>query len=253
MLNEDNIQTYVDIVLQTVDQLLLWQPQSHHNDCCSADWCPYELGGVGAVLLFAKKQIVIFSPILDDYAMEHEGSPTEEEAKHRFLREIDHWFYVGEAFSGMHALYKTIEEPLFNGNLNKVGQFHKELEKRIYSAMIEKYSLSLKDGCYYSENGVCFILPSSAYKSSSGGCYIATAVYGSYDCPQVWTLRRFRDFKLTKSIYGRAFIKLYYAVSPTLVRWFGKTTWFNRLWRCRLDKMVEHLHENGYADTPYND
>ena len=25
-----------------------------------------------------------------------------------------------------------------------------------------------------------------------GACYIATAVYGSYDCPQVWVLRRFR-------------------------------------------------------------
>lgn len=24
------------------------------------------------------------------------------------------------------------------------------------------------------------------------GCYIATCVYGSYDCPQVWILRRFR-------------------------------------------------------------
>ena len=26
--------------------------------------------------------------------------------------------------------------------------------------------------------------------SNSGGCYVATAVYGSYDCPEVWTLRR---------------------------------------------------------------
>ena len=25
------------------------------------------------------------------------------------------------------------------------------------------------------------------------GCYIATCVYGSYDCPQVWILRRYRD------------------------------------------------------------
>ena len=32
---------------------------------------------------------------------------------------------------------------------------------------------------------------SGTSSSSSGGCYVATAVYGSYDCPQVWTLRRF--------------------------------------------------------------
>ena len=32
------------------------------------------------------------------------------------------------------------------------------------------------------------------------GCYIATCVYENYDCPQVWTLRRFRDETL--KIYG---------------------------------------------------
>ena len=31
------------------------------------------------------------------------------------------------------------------------------------------------------------------YNHSDSGCYIATCVYGSYDCPQVQTLRRFRD------------------------------------------------------------
>ena len=34
------------------------------------------------------------------------------------------------------------------------------------------------------------------------GCYIATCVYGSYDCPEVWTLRRFRDDTLAKSDAG---------------------------------------------------
>ena len=56
---------------------------------------------------------------------------------------------------------------------------------------------------------------------AQGGCYVATCVYGSYDCPQVWTLRRFRDNMLAESRPGRAFIRVYYAVSPTLVKWFG--------------------------------
>ena len=34
--------------------------------------------------------------------------------------------------------------------------------------------------------------------SSSQGCYIATCVYGSYDCSPVWILRRFRDSFLAK-------------------------------------------------------
>ena len=44
--------------------------------------------------------------------------------------------------------------------------------------------------------------------SGSEGCYIATCVYGSYDCPQVRTLRRFRDEVLKQSAPGRAFVKV---------------------------------------------
>lgn len=88
---------------------------------------------------------------------------------------------------------------------------------------------------------------------SSGPCYVATAVYGSYNCPQVWTLRRFRDNTLDATWYGRAFIKSYYAISPTLVRWFGETSWFKRLWRKPLDKLVASLRNKGVEDTPYTD
>lgn len=88
---------------------------------------------------------------------------------------------------------------------------------------------------------------------STGGCYVATAVYGSYDCPQVWTLRRFRDNTLAETWYGRAFIHTYYAISPTLVKWFGKSKWFKNLWKPTLDRMVETLNGKGVENTPYND
>ena len=90
-------------------------------------------------------------------------------------------------------------------------------------------------------------------EQSSGGCYIATCVYGSYDCPQVWTLRRFRDYTLDTTWYGRLFIRCYYAISPKLVRIFGKKAWFKRLWKKRLDNMVLSLHAKGVKDTPYCD
>lgn len=86
-----------------------------------------------------------------------------------------------------------------------------------------------------------------------GGCYVATAVYGSYDCPQVWTLRRFRDDALAETWYGRAFIHTYYAISPTLVKWFGKSTWFRQMWKPTLDRMVLRLNREGVSDTPYSD
>lgn len=50
-------------------------------------------------------------------------------------------------------------------------------------------------------------LKSLKEEHSSGGCYIATAVYGSYDCPEVWTLRRFRDNFLAENWLGRMFIR----------------------------------------------
>lgn len=91
-------------------------------------------------------------------------------------------------------------------------------------------------------------------KLNSGfGCYIATAVYGSYDCPQVWTLRRFRDDILDETWYGRLFIKSYYAVSPTLVKWFGRKAWFQIFWKNVLDKLVHRLNSKGIEDTEYCD
>ena len=87
----------------------------------------------------------------------------------------------------------------------------------------------------------------------TGGCYIATAVYGTYDCPQVWTFRRFRDYNLAHKTTGRIFIKFYYAVSPKFIKIFGKTKWFNKLFKRRLDKFYNKLLLLGYSDVPYND
>lgn len=97
--------------------------------------------------------------------------------------------------------------------------------------------------------------PAQSYSTanSSGGCYVATCVYGSYDCEPVWTLRRYRDEILASTWYGRAFIKTYYAVSPTLVKWFGEADWFKNIFKAKLDKMVSNLQEKGVENTPYID
>ena len=110
-----------------------------------------------------------------------------------------------------------------------------------YVLKIQKYDSSYKSNS------------SAGQQSRSGGCYVATAVYGSYDCPEVWTLRRFRDNTLAETWYGRAFIRVYYAVSPWLVKRFGKTEWFKNMLKPTLDRMVENLNKSGVEDTPYND
>ena len=95
--------------------------------------------------------------------------------------------------------------------------------------------------------------PSYEEPKQSGGCYVATCVYGSYDCPEVWVLRRFRDYSLAKSWYGRLFIRTYYTVSPTIVKLFGDTDWFKNMWKPALDRMVQKLIEEGCSDEPYQD
>lgn len=85
------------------------------------------------------------------------------------------------------------------------------------------------------------------------GCYIATCVYGSYDCPQVWTLRRYRDIVLKSSVLGRTFIAVYYAISPTLVRAFSKSVVVKKIWRSILNPMVKRLNEKGFSNNPYTD
>ena len=86
-----------------------------------------------------------------------------------------------------------------------------------------------------------------------GGCYIATAVYGSYDCPQVWVLRRYRDNTLASHMLGRAFIRAYYLLSPHLVKWFGKKQWFTNLSRKMLDRKIATLKARGVKDSAYVD
>ena len=88
---------------------------------------------------------------------------------------------------------------------------------------------------------------------TSKGCYIASAIYGSYDCPQVWVLRRFRDDVLARTAVGRSFIRTYYSLSPHIVKMCGSTMCFNWLGRRIIDALVGILKYRGFSDTPYAD
>lgn len=82
---------------------------------------------------------------------------------------------------------------------------------------------------------------SSSNGGSSSGCYIATMVYGSYDAPEVMTLRKFRDETLSRSAGGRAFIRWYYGWSPGFVKKYNHLTWLHKIIRVVLNGLVKLL------------
>jgi PKD repeat protein len=61
-----------------------------------------------------------------------------------------------------------------------------------------------------------------AKSGSGGGCFIASAAFGSYLEPHVEVLRDFRDNYLLTNGPGTAFVKLYYEISPPIADYISR-------------------------------
>ena len=147
-------------------------------------------------------------------------------------------------------LSHNISDPIDNPFLSCIVSYPHPVADKKTGSNIRSFCFIIWKDKYYVKNQN---FGPDDVSGKTGGCYVATAVYNSYDCPEVWTLRRYRDNTLGSTWYGRTFIRLYYAISPTLVKWFGKTKWFKRFWKARLDKMVKKLNDKGVENTPYAD
>ncbi|MDD5284341.1 MAG: putative Ig domain-containing protein [Desulfuromonadaceae bacterium] len=80
------------------------------------------------------------------------------------------------------------------------------------------------------------IAPSSP--KAGGGCFIATAAYGSYLDPHVMVLRHFRDDILLHSRIGRSSVKFYYTYSPPIADFIRQHDSLRALFRIVLTPLI---------------
>ena len=82
------------------------------------------------------------------------------------------------------------------------------------------------------------MLGMSIMKVAKGGCFVATAIYGGQDHPNVYDLQQFRDKYLLPTRAGRAFVHFYYRIGPTLARFISNRPVLHKLTKTFLDLTV---------------
>lgn len=179
------------------------------------------------------------------------GNPTKYDMTFEIPNKAKIQFFYEEEYLSVALSVRTSEKTVRNklGNFGENPKFS-HIQKILWDFRQGNYSMA---AIAWVSDETMTDKPAQQTQEKKQGCYVATCVYASYDCPQVWTLRRFRDNTLAGTWYGRAFVKTYYAISPTLVKLFGGNEWFKNLWKPMLDHMVKKLNASGVEDTPYND
>ena len=126
-----------------------------------------------------------------------------------------------EMYENEEACYRfedIVGSPEFKARVQSMANFYQQME--------EKKDEPVKTNTKQQSSG------------TQEGCYIATAVYGSYDMPEVMVLRKFRDEVLKESVVGRIFIKVYYTISPKIAEKMKNFPRFNYVIKKILDKFV---------------
>jgi uncharacterized repeat protein (TIGR01451 family) len=82
-----------------------------------------------------------------------------------------------------------------------------------------------------------------------GGCFIATAAYGSYLDPHVRSLRRFRDETLMRSWLGRTLVSWYYEFSPPIAAYIEHNESLKTITRVVLTPVVFAIEAPVLATT----
>jgi hypothetical protein len=170
------------------------------------------------------------------------------------------WYYPGSYIKGASNLaHKEFVEALTIGNITKIGEANQKsktdlpLDSQLYRWIAfetnligcpatDLSDLSLFASNYESNessnvNSPSYDAPVSA-GGGGGGCFIATAAYGSLAEPHVKILRYFRDRFLTTNIAGKFFVNLYYKYSPPFADFIARHDHLRMIVRMTLFPLV---------------
>lgn len=82
---------------------------------------------------------------------------------------------------------------------------------------------------------------------SKGGCFIATAAFGTPFADEVEILRVWRDTKLLSNSLGRAFVAFYYWISPSIAGLIVNSEPSKMVVRACLRPFVRYLKKRIYS------
>ena len=154
------------------------------------------------------------------------------------------WYYPGGYVKGASNLvHKEFVEAISSGNISKIGVANQKsktdlpLGAQLYRwiafetnligcpatdlSTLNLFANDYEDNENSNTGNPGYNIPVSN-SGGGGGCFIATAAYGSLMAPHVKILRNFRDRFLTNNILGKSFVNLYYQYSPPLASFITK-------------------------------
>lgn len=170
------------------------------------------------------------------------------------------WYYPGSYVKGGTTLaQKEFVEAIFSNHITKIGEANQKsktdlpLDNQVYrwiafetnligDPATDLSALALFGSDYSNNENSTAGSPVNGTPASTGGggggCFIATAAYGSLLEPHVKILRHFRDRFLITNTAGTYFVKLYYKYSPPLADFISKHDNLRMLVRTALFPLV---------------
>jgi len=131
-------------------------------------------------------------------------------------------------------------EAIFQGGITRLGQATHYAKQTLLANSTDQQDTA-NSFSLMGDPAMALPVESSSVTQAAGGgggCFIASAAYGSFLDRHVGALRSFRDRWLLEGAVGRWLVNTYYTVSPSAARWIKQHENIRALTRIALTPVV---------------